>query len=269
MFLARNRECLASELKYEMLYLLEPVPVRELGELCDNLSMRFQALAICRYLQEPEPPAYRDLLLRSACARRFFLERSRAEGTEEDRFLALSRSEAFFDALIAGHAGLARDIARASVASWNRDWEYEDDHCYFRILHNLFLDPDAADPERERCLQRIKAFHGDDGYARLTLCRGLLSRDAEMFSEGLDALIAEKQAADRECSERISSDDPFFWPRSWLFPEGLALIRLSMHAGMEGISDRAFALCPSEALLPWDDSSVDDMFRAMQGVPGN
>jgi hypothetical protein len=264
MNIAKNRADLVQAVKRDMLYFLESPPAAEMGGYCEALSGRFQALAICHFVEHLDLAEFGINLRRSACARRFFLERSGEEGNTHDRFLALSRTEAFFDALVGGSRPLAMDIAAASGAEWNPEWERESDFHYFRFLHLLLLDPRGEDADQIEALLRVSRASAGKRTARLAAGWALMDGDAKAFRESLETLLEAKCDADRARMRNGLSGDTLTGPNSLLSLEGLALLRL---AHLRGLGDTAFPrhpLCPRFALLPWTDTPSEDIFRKMR-----
>jgi hypothetical protein len=264
MGIAKNRAELVQVVKRDMLYFLEAPPAAEMGGYCEMISGRFQALAICHFIENLDLAEFGINLRRSACARRFFLERSDEDGNTRDRFLALSRTEAFFDALVGGSRPLAMDIAAASGSEWNPDWESEADFHYFRFLHLLLLDPRGEDADQIEALLRISRACTGKRSPRLSAGWALMDGDAKAFRNSLEAMLETKRDADRARMRDVAPGDFLLGPRSLLSLEGLALMRL---AQLRGLGDAALPrnpLCPRLALLPWTDTSSEDIFRKMR-----
>jgi len=120
-----------------MSYLAPPLRIAELGGIFDDLALQFEGLALCRLFENADQAAFAESMARSGQSRRFFLRRSRQESNLDDRHLALSRTRSILDALIAGALPLAREIAALSTETWNPTWEYEDDHCFYLLLHTI------------------------------------------------------------------------------------------------------------------------------------
>lgn len=89
-------------------------PMSEIGPECEALSLGFQARGICLLLVEFDAPAFHKNLQRSVHARRYFLRKSREQGSTDDVYLALSRSETIFDAIACGMWPLALKIEQLS-----------------------------------------------------------------------------------------------------------------------------------------------------------
>lgn len=264
MEIAKNRAELIPLVKRNMLYFLGSPPAAEMGGHCETLSGQFQALAICHFIENFDLAEFGINLRRSACIWRFFLERSGEERNMHDRFLALSRTEAFFDALVGGNRPLAMDIAAASGAEWNPGWESEAEFHYFRFLHLLLLDPRGTDADQIEALLRISRACAGKPSPRLSASWALMDGDAKAFRENLEAMLEAKRDADRARMRGIPPGDFLFGPKSLLSLEGLALMRL---AHLRGLGDAAFPrhpLCPRSALLPWTDTAGEDIFRKMR-----
>lgn len=238
-------------------------PIAERGGALEELSAYFQGLALCHLLENADIASFRENLVRSGHARRYFLRRSRVEGNDADRRLALSRTEAFLDAVAAADLPLAREIATLSVERWNPAWEYEDDFCYYRILHTLVLDPDAArEPALGALLTRFEAALEGGAAWRLALCEALVERDAARFDESLRGFIEAEQEANDVRREALESYEFLFWPRSFVSVEGLALLQLATLRGIE--TTDAYPLCSAIARLAPAEHQYRDLFAEME-----
>lgn len=267
MDLARVHEELVSELHHGMLH-VGKAPIAELGDLFDDLAGQFEALGLCHLLESADVDELRTNLVRSAHSRRYFLRRSHMEGNDRDRHLALSRTRSFLDAVVAGDLALARQIADASVEVWNPAWEYEDDHCFFLLLHRIaqhggaFPSPDVPElmGRFERSLEGAKS-------ARYDACRALVARDSESFREALSTLLEEEAARNDEerDSAAVHEGDLLYWPRSYVSVEGLTLLKLADLTGMRIKMDHP--LCPELARLPWSAVDQEDLFEAIEQLP--
>ena len=263
--IARTHADLVQVVRRNMAFFLECPPAGEMGGHCETLSRHYQALAICHFIENLDLAEFGINLRRSACAWRFFLERSGEEGNFHDPFLALSRTEAFFDALVGGSRPLAMDIAAASGADWNPEWESEAEFHYFRFLHLLLAEPRGAEADLGDELRRISIACGGRQSPRLAISRALMDKDAEAFRAGLEAMLEKKREMDRAYIWELPPGDPLAGPRSLLSLEGLALMRLAL---LRGFGEEAFPrhpLCPRLALLPWTDNvPTEDIFRKMR-----
>jgi len=264
MDIAKNRAHLVQAVKRDMLYFLESPSAAEMGGHCETLSGHFQALAICHFIENLDLAEFGINLRRSACARRFFLERSGEEGNMHDRFLALSRTEAFFDALVGGSRPLAMDIAAASGAEWNPAWEREAEFHYFRFLHLLLLDPRGEDADQIEALLRIARACAGKRSPRLLAGWALMEGDEKGFRESLEAILEAKRDSDHARMRGVPLGDSLAGPRSLLSLEGLALLRLAHLRGMGEAAFPRHPLCPRFALLPWTDTPSEDIFRKMR-----
>ena len=238
-------------------------PVAERGAALEEVSSYFQGLALCHLLETADVAQFRENLVRSGHARRYFLRHSRAEGNDADRRLALSRTEAFLDAVAAADLPLAREIATLSVSAWNPDWEYEDDFCYYRVLHTLALDPGAArEPALGALLARFEAALEGDRSWRLALCEALVERDASLFDDALRGFVGAEQEANDARRDALESYEFLFWPRSFVSVEGLALLQLAALRGIE--TAEAYPLCPAIARLAPTEHGYRDLFAEIE-----
>jgi hypothetical protein len=241
-------------------------PIAHLSPTLEELSEQFQAIAVCHLLETGEATKFRDNLARSAFARRYFLSRSAQQGNTDDRRLALSRTEAFFDALAGGYGRLAREIAILSATEWHADWEYREDFLYFRFLHRIVIDPAwLGSPESVALLDQFEQVSEGKEPSRAAVLRALIARDAQAFTSALSALMGEHQARVDARKERMGEPDvPTFllWPRTFISIEGLALIAFARALRLE--VDPDIPLTPAVARMVFSQPSVEDPFETME-----
>jgi hypothetical protein len=178
--------------------------------------------------------------------------------------LALSRTEALLDALVAGDLKLARSIAELSPSGWTRDWEYEDDFCFYAFLHQLLLQPPSAD--FEQILARFAAALEGGLSTRLDVLTALFTKDASEFETALLALLEEEQTRVDDQRSSVVDSKFLFWPRSFVSIEGLALLRTAELVGLSVVGD--FVLCPSEARLAVSENNYRDFFAELDSLLG-
>jgi hypothetical protein len=257
---------LVDEVKDGLLIVASGYQIADISATLETLSRCFQSLAICRLLESADLVKYRDNLARSAFARRFFLRKCAEGNNLDDRRLALGRTEAFFDALAAGHGLLAREIASLSLDTWHEGWEYEDDFWYFLFLHRLVLEPSwLGEPPSLELLRRFEiALQGDEP-PRLIVVRSLVARDQAALEAGLRALMQEREEeAQVRKDRRLEPDLEAFlhWPRSFVSVEGLALIAIARALQLEVADD--VPLCPPIGRLGFSDVAAEDPFLGIE-----
>jgi len=254
---------LIPEIQEELSFIAAGYRMEEIGDVIVRLSRYFRALGICHLLESADVNLFRENLVRSGYARRYFLRNSRADGNDRDRYLAIGRTEAFMDSVAAGHLRLAQEIAELSTHEWEPDWEYEDDLCFFLFLHNIIINPrQLSDSQFQEILVRFdKALEGGESL-RLEVCKALITKDNENFSAALNELMEAKKELIEEKRERMLEPDPstyVFWPRSFVSIEGLALIKIAETVGIK--VDEEFPLCPWVGRLPTTDQEYKDIFQ--------
>jgi hypothetical protein len=258
---------IVDETRTRMAYLITPVPIQNKAENLRDLCRLFQALGICKLITEADVTLFREHLVRSAHARRYYLRKSHEEHNREDRFLGLSRVSSMFDAVVAGETGLARDIASMSVNEWHETWEYEDDFCYFLFVHGLVLSQAfIASAAASALVTRFERALEGQPSPRLALCKALQSRDAADFRDAFERLVDDCRTANNARRARITeySAEAIFWPGSFVSIESLAWLRFAAMAGIEP-SDQ-FALCPEEARRDFAPVVVPDLFDTLDQV---
>jgi hypothetical protein len=260
------RHGLLEEIQEGLLIVASGYSIEKTGSTLEQLSRCLQALAICRLLESGDLAKYRDNLTRSGFARRYFLRKSKETGNTADRRLALSRTEAFFDALAAGQGLLAREIAVLSDDVWHEGWEYKDDHYYFAVLHQIVMQPASiGGAELLLLLNQYEAALEGDQPPRLAVLRSLTARDQDAFNVALRSLMetVDEQMQTRKDRLLDPSVELFLlWPRSFVCIEGLALIALATALRMR--VDEQVPLCPVVARLGISAAPVDDPFVGIE-----
>ncbi len=239
-------------------------PVAEIGGIFEGLSQDFQSLAACNLLLFGAGNGFFRNLFTSGYTRRYFLRRCRAETGLQNEYMAISRSQSFFDVVAAGSLDLAREIATLSPTEWIPDGEYEDDFCYVWFLHSFIQDlvrPDNA--YMSSVLERFERCVSKDTSARLEICWSLLLRDQVTFDKSFSELLEFREAQVEE-GMPLAGDDPGYGPRGAIFVEGLALIRLASTAGL--VTREEYALCPVIAHVHSERVPEEDIYEDMDRI---
>lgn len=241
------------------------LPLLDRAKHLEELSRYFQAYGICFLLMDFDVVQFREFLTRSASTDRYMRTQAQREGVNELRTLALSRTEAFFDALVAGRLGLAKDIVSlAEHVTWHREWEYEDDYYYMRFLHGLV--GGQAEEELLDYVDAMDRIQEEGPSARLGICNALIRRDSGLFATELQTLLDQKQEKDDAKRPNCGDWDALFWPQSFLSIEGLALLQVASLVGIAPSEE--FALCPSHARIPLEDQPFEDSFGEIAKLLG-
>ena len=264
MDISQAQTLIVDETRTKMARLLASVPIQNKAENLRDLCRLFQALAICKLITEADVTQFREQLVRSAQARRYYLRKSHEEGNADDRFLGLSRVESVLDAVVASDVRLAKEIVSQSIDEWHETWEYEDDFCCFLFVHRLVANTAfLGSPEADALVTRFeKALDGQPS-PRLDLCKALHHRDAGDFRDAFERLLQTSQTANQAKRAKVTeySAEAIFWPGSFVSVESLAWLRLAARAGIEPADQ--FALCPAEARQEYPPIVVPDLFEAL------
>lgn len=234
----------------------------EFGSLSETLTVQFQALGICELLFDLDTEAFARNLCQSGFARRFFLRKSLERVDAPNLYWAISRVESVFDAIAAGADGLARDIVGLSPVDWMPDGEYEDDFCYFKLVHELVRANWAPDPATSRALlERFEQALVQPADIRYRLCAAAIRGNPAEFWGAFEDYLSERQVL---MQVPPMSDDAWLEPPRQIWVEGLAWLRIAGHLGMKPPQDE-YPLLPSPArLLPALTALPDDLLRAME-----
>jgi hypothetical protein len=260
MSIQETREELIDEIQENISILAGGYPIKELGETYENLCFQFQGLGICNLLTSLEFEDYCRNLLISAYCRRFYLRKSQEKGNGDDLYLAISRTEAFFDAIAAGSFVLANEIVNMSPTDWIPDGEYEDDFCYYAFMHRyieLFADSDVD--KLNQILDRFEKSLGKGSPARLSVCRALLDKDQGGFEKAFSDLLVERETQIKSQKTVLVSYEE---PRKYIFTEGLALLEIAKHSGIT-VGDE-YNYCPAIAVPPPTPIEPEDIFQILE-----
>jgi hypothetical protein len=265
--LAENRDMTLESIKEGLGVVASLDPVATIGAYFESLVQGFQARGIYDLLVDVDSEALFKNLLFSAYTRRYYLQRNAAEGDTENEFLATSRTTSFFDAIAAGHPGLATEIAALSPKRWIPDGEYEDDYCYYDFFHELL--PQLPKPE-PTILEPILAQFAKAAEGKLTpryfICESLLKQDANQFADAFQSLLAEREQELKK-SKLWSNDDATFAARNAVFVEGLALLWFAERIGISTQDEYLF--CPQVARVSTPPPLPPDIFAAVEAAMRN
>jgi hypothetical protein len=225
MGLIERKNELKEELQDQLAVIAERYPVKDLGDVFEATESLYQAYACCALLVDADVTKYQERLLWSAMARRSYLRRCLTENHHNDLHQALSRSDALFCGLAAGDLALVAEIGALSGIEFDARGEYPDDFAYHRLLHALLKDVDAGALATLLAEYEV-AMDGIRLRDRLDVCAALVGRDGDHFDIAFESLV-EAHGQEMEEERPMNEEKPDFEPKSRLFVEGLALLRLA------------------------------------------
>ncbi|RYZ43106.1 MAG: hypothetical protein EOO71_05085 [Myxococcaceae bacterium] len=219
------------------------------AELFSNAAVCYRVLALCTLLQDADMEGFANLLCKAGQARLAFLERA-AQGAQRyaPGFLIASDTCGFSDALASGDLDTARAIARLSPVRHAQDLEYEEDFLFSRFLHLWVLAPrDIAG--LELALERwASVVEEGDPDMRLHVCRELMEKNPDRFSQAIQSLVTERRREYRAYRKQLDFDEEVAATTGKVYLDGLALLRL---AELEGLGPLpAFEMLPELARIP-------------------
>jgi hypothetical protein len=237
-------------------------PVAEIGDAFETAIAGFQALGICNLLSAFDTEGFFRNLLYSGQTRRYYLRRNADEGNATSPHLAISRNTSLFDAIAAGRNDLAQEIVNLSPTRWIPDGEYEDDYAYYAFFHAYLRQ--LARPDSGTLMpilaQFVKATEGMTT-ARYLVAESFLNEDPAEFTAAFAALLDEhKQQLAK--AKPLSDDDLTFAPRSAIFVEGLALLKLAEHRGF--LTEEEYEFCPAIARAENVYPMPNDLFKEIE-----
>jgi hypothetical protein len=251
-------------------------PMRVLGEEIQSLCEGFQARAICRLLLELDVDAFAKNLQRSAHTRRFFLRKSRAQGSIDSLFCALSRTEALFDCIVGGDWSLAPELHGLSAPDWMPEGEYEEDFCYHQLVHALVAgilgtgSPATANAWLVRLQTVVKGISASAvDVCRLEVCTHFAAGDQAAFWGAFEALVqaSAEQAAATPLDDGRVFEFPWVETTRHVSIELLAWIAIARARGFEP-PQREFVRCPSVAWSAAQARPVSDLFVRLESQFG-
>ncbi|HXU83822.1 MAG TPA: Imm49 family immunity protein, partial [Polyangia bacterium] len=220
---------------------LDGSPPAQLGSLSLELSDKLRSLAIVTLLVKASTDFFLHNLIRSARAREIYLQRVQAEGLPDDHHRVLGRYEPLLDGIAAADWTRVEHIRALSPPDYRPGHEYEDDHWYARILHELAAPaPDEAGlpamlESFEKALQGLTP-------ARLEVCRALAARDQQAFDAAFEGLLDQQAAQIEEDKKRGKLEDPVVIAQRQVSIEGLAILRLAERRGLTTATE--YRYCP-------------------------
>lgn len=242
-----NVEESATALAYEIAYWNQALynvelAASELGELTQTLCRKSRTLAILALTARSDPTLFAQNLIRSALARRTYLQRLRNEGVQDDHHSASARLDPLFDAIAAADFELASEIVALSRTEWLDGSEYEDDFCYAQLIHGLVtgsLEAAAAEP----LFERFETVLDGQTSARLDICRAIYAGDQAEFEKCFEALIEDRERQIQADKDRFEMEDPEVLALRLIFVEGYAILKLAEKRGLK--AEDEYSLCPS------------------------
>lgn len=239
-------------------------PVAEVGQVYEETEECFEAVACCALLLSVDRAGFQRHLFWSALARRYFLQRSKEQGSADDFRCARSRSNAVFCAVAAGDVALAVEVGDLSPVQWNPEGEYEEDFAYHLLLHRFLK---GADTQSRAVALRdfAKALDGTSS-PRFDVCQALQDGAVEDFEAAFQDLL-DSHATELDARRPYSIDVPTLEPRSCIFVEGLALLRIAANVGIQ-LTERDYPLCPNVGRVKPLRSKPDDLFAEMAAISG-
>ena len=160
----------------------------------------------------------------------------------QDAEKVTSKSAPFFDAVACRDFGVAREIARYSRGTWNRDEEYEEDFLYVWLLMKSFF-LDRSNEEVASLLARYETVLDGAEDVRFLIAKGLVHHNSELFVEALNDLIVMHQDHYRTGMKRGEILEEEWATEGQLSVEGLALLRLAQLGGFT--IEQGYPLIPS------------------------
>jgi hypothetical protein len=247
-----------------------------IGEEMQFLCQAFEARGSGHLLLDFDIDGFFQNLQRSAHARRFFLRKSREQGSTDPVFQALSRTDALFDCIAGGDWSLAKDILDLSPLSWMPEGEYEEDYCYHSLVHAYLAglrgtgDPETAQlwlSRLEVIVAQIKA--SDIDVARLELCSHFLGGDEAAFWRAFETLVG--VSGDIAAAVPLADGRVFEYP--WVAAERhvsielLAWMALARARGLRP-PQREYNRCPSVAWINGRVERDPDLFLELEPLIG-
>jgi len=232
--------------------------LHEAGDLYEEFVEAMRAHGILYLLIDAKPEKFFHDLIVSAFAWRHYLNRCTRAGYS-DFHSALSRSDAFIDALAAGHLPLALELVELGPKEWMKGDEYEEDFWWRWFLGIFARDGNSRAGELDRILERFEAALDGVPSGRLEVCRALRAQDEEAFEVAFAELVVEWE---RDCADLAgrAEEEPIVAAGTQIFVEGLAVLRLAEGVGIS--APGPFHGCPPLANRPRRQPPIEDPFNS-------
>ncbi len=228
----------------------------EAGPLYEEFVENMRAHAILYLLVDAKPEKFFQDLIVSAFAWRHYLRRC-AENHYRDYCSALSRFDAFFDALAGDHISLAVELVELGPRDWMQGDEYEEDFCWVRFLGVFAAQGNAAGPELDQLLARAETSLQGLSSGRLEVCRALRAGDSDAFATAF-AELALGWEKESEAVALRAEEEAVIAAGTQVFVEGLAVLRLAQRIGIS--VEQPFRGCPPLAQRPRRNPPIADPF---------
>lgn len=219
-------------------------PLQELGALSLDVCTKLRSCAIVALLAQGNVDGFHHNLVRSGRTWLAFLERCRRENDNGQHHFVAGRFEPFLDACCAREWELATMLANRAPDQFCAGHEYEDDHCYARIL-GLLVSERRGTGECEQLLAQMLRYLAGDDSPRAALARALLDRSDQGFHDGIEKLIAARRNSIEAARARGQLEEPPTVAQRRVFVEGLAMLAIAEHLGLA--TQPEYSMCPSLA----------------------
>lgn len=250
-------------------------PMEALGEEMQFLTQAFEGRAVGFLLLDFNSDAFFRNLQRAAHARRFFLRKSREQGSADTVFVALSRTDALFDCIVGGDWSVATDIQNLSPGSWMTEGEYPENYCYHGLIHAYLAgvggwgQPNLAHDWLGRLEEAVATVRDSNlDVARLELCTSFLAGREEPFWRAFEVLVGVSgDAAAVPIPDARISEFPWVAAGQYVSVELLAWIALARARGFRP-PQTDYHRCPSVA---WTHGRIDlepDLFLDLEPLIG-
>lgn len=224
----------AQNAEYRIFDMEESFSLRKLG-LADALDFcsNFRILAIAKLFLEHKTEEFALTLHRSATAFTYFLEQCPAKDN------ITSQMPPFFDAIASGDQNCAVAIARLACVNWNKEYEYEEDFLYMRLLMDHFILGQKLSEDDPPMLRYIELSNGQ-GDARHDIFLAILNSDSDGFEKAIGSfLLKEKDRFERFLKVGAILPEQAATEGN-LSIEGLALVKLAEMKGLHVENDYLF-----------------------------
>lgn len=214
-----------------------------------HAAYAYRALAVCELLLEANQARFFEFLCKAGQVRLHFLQLIAAGYPSKPDHLCTSRNIPFIDVLAAGDLDTAVALGELTPKQHNPIIEYEDDFLRYHFLHMLTLNQCASkNANLKSILERWEEVleGGTDRY--LDVCKTLFSADSDEFYLTFQQLIAYRIEVVEEWKKDFSFDPDVRLTESFIFMNGIAILRLAELLGMHTKDE--YDMIPSLSRIP-------------------
>lgn len=257
-------EQLETALSHHAEFLTSVAPLEERLGHAESVAKCMEGFGICHLILDGDFEKFR-LRFSEAASAIVFLRRILAERSLNIPLTGVSRTDAFFDALIAGNQQLTSGLALIFCATeWKDDGEPEGAYCYRQSLHSLWIEAKTGGtkpPGSDEWLARLEKTGHD---IERSIISALRSRQSDALAKSVSLLLAREEEELKATTSQATDDHCWLWTKPSLSVHGLGILRLAEVLGIK--VKESFPRCPPQALGALTELEFTDPFGHLDQI---